>query len=111
MLAIQMKRPPLRDWVWVSLNSLIAVVFLWLSSAEWREPELKAVPVGVAGPLFIMALWVIRLLVPLLILNTIWLAASIWRTRRTEDGARPSQLFAAMAVCWICLVLFSLSKV
>jgi hypothetical protein len=61
MLAIQMKRPPLRDWVWVSLNSLIAVVFLWLSSAEWREPELKAVPVGVAGPLFIMALWVIRL--------------------------------------------------
>ncbi len=103
----------MRDWVWVSVNALIAAAFLWVTSREWIEPELRDIP-GVSGsgggPL-VFGLWVIWLLVPLFIVNVIWLVVSIRLAKHRGDVTRPFWLFGLMAACWLFLAHFSASQI
>lgn len=98
------------DWGVVGVNGAIAVVFLWLSSRQWIEPEVRDIPGASGGGPVVFSLLVLWILVPLLILNPIWLGAAIWRKKRTGEWIHQDRLFAVMAVAWVSLILFSASK-
>ncbi|MDB5470927.1 MAG: hypothetical protein JWR84_2487 [Caulobacter sp.] len=100
----------LRDGVWLCLNGMAALIFLWLSSSQWIEPELRGYPGASGGAPVIFALIVAQLLGPLLLLNLIWLGLAAWKSLPQRDWT-PVWAFAGMAVGWIGLIHFSASRV
>jgi hypothetical protein len=106
-----MKLLSIRDWVWIGINGLIGFLFLWLSSREWIEPELKDFPGASGGAPIVFTLLVFELLGPLMILNLVWLGIMVWVGKRIGNRIATISLFALMTAGWICLVLFSASKV
>ena len=105
-----MKLMPIRDWGWIGINGLIGLLFLWLSSHEWIEPELKDFPGASGGGPIVFTLLVFWLLGPLMILNLVWLGIMIWGGKRMRDWVTSILLVGLMSVAWLCLVLFSASK-
>jgi hypothetical protein len=106
-----MKLLPISGWVWISINGLVGLWFLRLSSDEWIEPALRNFPGASGGAPIVFTLLVFELLGPLMILNLIWLGIMAWGAKRVRDRIATISLFAEMTAGWICLVLFSASKV
>jgi hypothetical protein len=95
---------------WLGLNGLSGLVFLFLSSSQWIEPELKDDPGASGGAPFVFALLVLWSVVPIMVLNLAWLAFSARKAFRDRDWTPPIT-FAAIAAAWVALVMFSASKV
>lgn len=108
-VGFHLKIRPLRDGVWLGLNGGAAIIFLYLSSSTWIEPELKDVPGASGGAPVVFTLIVLWVLGPLSLLNLGWLA---WTARGSfrEREWTPVGIFGLMTVCWIAVVLFSASK-
>lgn len=92
------------------INGPTGLLFLWQSSHEWIEPELADVPGASGGAPIVFGLLVIWLLGPLMILNLVWSGIVIWGGKRKGDRVTSILLFGLMSVAWVCLVLFSASK-
>ena len=101
----------LRDGLWLGLNTAVALVFLALSSSQWREPELRGDPsVATAGPGIVFMLTLFWIVGPLLLLNLAWLVRAGWTSLPRRDWT-PVCRFAGMAAGWIGLIQFSASRV
>jgi hypothetical protein len=106
-----MKLMPIRYWAWIGINALISLMFLWQSTYECIEPELASFPGASGGAPIVFGLWLIWLVGPVMILNLVWLGIVILAGKRKGDWVTSILLFGLMSVAWVCLVLFSASKV
>lgn len=104
-----MKIRPLRDGVWLGLNGMVAIIFLWLTSSQWIEPELKDVPGASGGGPFVFTLFVLWVVGPISLLNLGWLGWTARRSLRERDWT-PVGIFGLMVVGWMAVMLFSASK-
>ena len=100
-----------RDGAWLGLNSIVALVFLILSSRQWREPELRGDPdVATGGPGIAFSVILVGVVGPLFLLNLAWLARAAWTSLPRRDWT-PLLVFAGTAVGWIGLIRFSASMI
>lgn len=104
-----MRVRPLRDGVWLGLNAVVAIIFLWWTSSTWVEPELKDVPGASGGAPVVFTLVVLWVLGPMSLVNLGWLTWTARRSLRERDWT-PAGIFGLIVACWIVIVLFSASK-
>lgn len=98
-----------RDAIWIGLNALCAVAFLWWSSTQWIEPEFKDVPGASGGGPLVFSFIVLFLLGPLLAVDLLWTALALRRWVRSGDWAS-LLVISVIGAAWVCLVLFSASR-
>ena len=103
------KTRPLRNGVWLGLNAVAAIIFLWWTSSTWIEPELKDVPGASGGAPVVFTLIVFWVLGPMSLLNLGWLAWTARRSLRERDWTTTG-VFGLMVAGWIAIVLLSASK-
>lgn len=99
-----------RDAIWLGLNALLAAFFLWASSTQWIEPELRGEPDVSAGGPFAFVSIVALILAPWLGLHLSGLIVGARRGLR--DGNWISLCVVCLAVgAWIWLIRFSANLV
>ncbi len=91
------KFQPLRDGIWLAMNAVAVIAFLWWSSRTWIEPELRDVPGASGGAPLVFTLLVLWMLGPLSLLNLGWLAWSARRALRERDWT-PVSIFGLIVV-------------
>lgn len=98
------------DWGWIGINGLTAIAFVYFSSREWIEPELRGFPGANGGGSAVFTLLTLWFCFPLLTVNLVWLLISTRRGARAGGKTPPSRLFWLIGIGWCGLVLFSASK-
>jgi len=99
-----------RDAIWLGADASLAALFLWATSTQWIEPELRDVPGASAGGPFVFMSFVAMALGPWLVLRLLGLVAGVRR------GLRDGNWFPLCVVCltvgaWVWLIRFSANLV
>lgn len=100
-----------RRKTWIAANGVVAVLFQAFSSTQWLEPEVRDIPGASGGAPFVFMSAVIALLVPLLLLNLVWLLVVISGAKTKEDWLAPSVTFGLMGVFWLVLIRFNANMI
>lgn len=94
----------------LAVNAGVAVLFLWLSSQQWIEPELRDNPGARGGGPLVFYVTAIQLLGPMLALNAVWLIYALLSAATAAERARSAVIFGLAGMVWWALFLFSASR-
>ncbi len=100
----------IREGLWLTINLIVAGIFLWLSCRMWIEPPPGIRPSLPGGDPAAFSRLVVQFLGPVTLFNLAWMALAAWWRLRRKDWT-PVWTFTALGFLWTGLLVYSASRV